>query len=120
MQLFILLYLLSWQSNFSEINPSPIVIEREIAIQDSLILYNVITPNNDGKNDVLAFKCLDQYQSAEILVVDQWGKKVYESSDYQDDWGGTSNGSPLPAGQYKYFLNLDGRFYSSNLSIIYD
>jgi len=120
MQLFMLLCFFNWLSNFSEIQPPILDTHFEVSVQDSLILYNVITPNNDGQNDVLAFNCLDQFQSAKILVVDQWGKKVFESSDYQDNWDGSKDGSPLPAGQYKYFLNLDGRFYSSNLSIIYD
>lgn len=120
MQVVIFFFCSIWQMNFIS-NPASIeAIDSPIVVQDSLILYNVITPNNDGLNDTLTFGCLDQFQSASILVVNQWGQRVFESSDYQDDWNGERNGQPLPAGQYKYYLNLDGRFFTSQLTIKYD
>lgn len=92
----------------------------EISIQDSLILYNVITPNGDGDNDFLMFDDLDKYDERAIMVTDQWGQKVYESNNYNNDWDGSKNGKPLPSGMYRYYLRLDGKTLSSNLSIIYN
>ena len=89
--------------------------------QGSITLYNVITPNNDGHNDVLAFDIDISLITIEILVVDQWGQKVYESNNYQNDWGGTkSNGQALAAGTYKYYLKVGNDKYQSPLNIIYN
>ena len=89
--------------------------------QGSVNLYNVISPNNDGHNDVLAFDQDPSQVTLEILVVDQWGQKVYESNNYQNDWGGTdSSGRPLAAGIYKYYLKIGNDKYQSPLNIIYN
>jgi len=98
-----------------------IIEDQDIAmVQDSLVLYNVITPNGDGQNDRLVFDFLDQFEEHEILILDQWGSKVYESLDYNNDWDGRKDGEAVPAGSYKYFLRLDGEVHSSNLTIIYN
>ena len=89
--------------------------------QTPITLYNVITPNNDGHNDVLAFDVDPSTQTIELMVVDQWGQKVYESKSYQNDWGGTkSNGQALAAGIYKYYLKIGEDKFQSPLNIIYN
>jgi gliding motility-associated-like protein len=89
--------------------------------QGSINLYNVITPNNDGHNDVLTFDIDISVNTVEILVVDQWGQKVFESANYQNDWAGTkSNGQALAAGIYKYYLKIGEDKYQSPLNIIYN
>jgi len=89
--------------------------------QGSINLYNVITPNNDGHNDVLAFDADVSLNTIQILVVDQWGQKVFESTDYQNDWNGTkSNGQALASGVYKYYLKVGDDKYQSPLNIIYN
>jgi len=45
---------------------------------------NVITPNNDGKNDLLVFPNRENYK---IIIVNRWGKTVFQSDRYQNDWG---------------------------------
>ncbi len=54
-------------------------------IVDNVQPYNVITPNGDGKNDTFV---IDKVRSGwQIKVYDRWEKLVFESEDYQNDWG---------------------------------
>jgi gliding motility-associated-like protein len=47
---------------------------------------NVVTPGTDGKNDVLEFTNLLEHPNSKLVVYNRWGNKVYESSDYHNDW----------------------------------
>lgn len=67
---------------------------------------NVFTPNGDGVNDVFEIKKLEYFVSNEFVVFNRWGKKVYESSGYQNDW----DGGNLSDGTYFYVLKCVGYF----------
>ncbi len=49
---------------------------------------NVITPNNDGKNEVFHIEGLENFPGSILLIYNRWGGKVYESIDYKNDWDG--------------------------------
>lgn len=48
------------------------------------------------------------YQSCDLLVFDRWGRKVFESTDYQNDW----TGDDIKSGVYYFVLRCKG--YSRN------
>ncbi|HQW11749.1 MAG TPA: gliding motility-associated C-terminal domain-containing protein [Saprospiraceae bacterium] len=65
-----------------------------------------ITPNGDGKNDKLLITCLGSIQN-KLLIFDRWGQKVYESSNYNNDWeGNDAGGNLLPDGGYYWVLQV--------------
>jgi len=72
---------------------------------DSLIIPNIITPNNDGKNDSWRIggqfaQCTDY----EVFIFTRWGQEVYHRTSTTHDWPGTSKaGTPLAEGVY-YFI----------------
>lgn len=71
-------------------------------------VMNVMTPNGDGKNDVLNLAELNPNGQCSLSVLNRWGKEVYSESNYQNDWGGFDNGlSPLPDGTYYFRLICD-------------
>jgi len=72
-----------------------------IKICSEIFFPNIITPNDDGKNDVFrpVFKAVEQYH---LLVFNRWGRLLFESSDPTTGWDGTHKGSPCPPGTY-YF-----------------
>jgi len=87
----------------------------------SIMPINLITPNADGRNDVLFFKNLAKFPGNQLTVWNRWGQVVYQKSEYQQDeerWGGTSNGRPLPDGEYYYLLEVNGAQIQQTLSII--
>jgi gliding motility-associated-like protein len=64
---------------------------------------NTFTPNGDGKNDVL--KVYGNYlKSLNLQVFNQWGQKIYSTTDVNGGWDGTYNGKPQPVGVYIYVL----------------
>ena len=65
---------------------------------------NVVTPNGNGKNDVLLIPCAEQFPNNELRVFNRWGDKVYSTTNYQNDWAATYKGNTLPAGTYYYMF----------------
>jgi gliding motility-associated-like protein len=62
---------------------------------------NAFSPNGDGIND--KWKIYDQYDcltNISLTVFNRYGSKVYESTDYRNDWEGTYKGKALPDGTY--------------------
>lgn len=78
------------------------IIQKEFLI---INLLNVITPNGDGKNDVLDYTDLNIKQDVVITIFDRQGKTVYISPKNELIWNGNSGGRPLPTGTYWYTLN---------------
>ncbi len=68
---------------------------------------NVLTPNNDNKNDALVIDCAIQLENNIIQIFNRWGDKVHEQVTYQNDWRGTYEGDDLPAGTYFYIFKMD-------------
>jgi gliding motility-associated-like protein len=73
---------------------------------DDLTIYNALTPNDDGYNDVLVIDGNSTCQ-LDILIYNRWGQLVYRGDDYQNDWKGTSlSGDNLAEGTYFLIVNL--------------
>ncbi len=89
---------------------------------DSLILYDVFTPNGDGKNDIWIIDGLEDFPDNEVQIFNRWGSLVFEAKPYQNNWDGRSKkGDPLPSATYYYILKLndaDGRVYSGHVTIV--
>ena len=64
---------------------------------------NIFTPNGDGINDLLRFDLLEQFDGNTLQIFNRWGKLVFESANYQNDW----NGADLKDGTYFYVLDID-------------
>lgn len=47
---------------------------------------NVITPNNDNKNDYLFFQNIEDYPQSELTIVNRWGKVILETRGYLNNW----------------------------------
>lgn len=70
---------------------------------------NIISPNGDGDNDVWDVKELRDLDLYDLTIVDYAGKVVYESSNYQNDWGAVDkSNNRLPDGIYYYLLHHRG------------
>ncbi len=77
-----------------------------------LIIPEGISPNGDGVNDTFEIIGLEDYPDHRISIYNRWGRMVYESENYQNDWDGRSqdaldlgNGF-LPEGTYFMVLEL--------------
>ncbi|MCK5762678.1 MAG: gliding motility-associated C-terminal domain-containing protein, partial [Clostridiales bacterium] len=70
-----------------------------------LEIPTMISPNDDGLNDVFYVIHLDRYKNTKLYVYNQDSKLVYQSEDYQNDWSADG----LSDGSYYYLLKfMDG------------
>src|SRR5690625_632073 len=67
-----------------------------------------ISPNNDGFNDNLDLTFLSERSGiAKLTIYNRYGNKVYDKTDYVNDWHGQDNsGNELVTGTYYYVLEL--------------
>ncbi len=71
----------------------------------TLRIPNIITPNGDRKNDVWDLIELGELEMYDVTISDRYGKRVYFSENYQNDWNAKdSDGNELPNGQYLFKL----------------
>lgn len=99
-----------------------------IVLPIKLKVPNIFTPNGDGYNDYFIIIESDEveeeegetrsragaggnwkplntyYERTELVVFNRWGRKVYESSNYQNDWDGGNLGD----GTYFYVIKCKG------------
>ena len=76
-----------------------------------LFIPQLLSPNNDGKNDVLIIDGLEIYPRNELVIFNRWGETVFEASPYNNDWEGEATkglyGQEVPDGSYFYKLKLE-------------
>ena len=90
------------------------------------VVYNAITPNGDGMNDVFVFDILDfrpdEFPDNEIVIFNRWGDVIYEAAPYNNDWAGTgTGGNMIPDGTYYYILRLnvgEGEIIRGDVTVI--
>jgi len=70
-----------------------------------LIIPNTFSPNGDGINDLFIVNGLKP--NSTFYVYNRWGKKVFGSTFYKNNWDGKiqdSSGELIPEGVYFYTL----------------
>ena len=66
----------------------------------TIIPVDVLTPNDDGVNDVLDFSLQDQFsQCTKVYVYDRWGLLIWESGN-EYKWNGKIGGKKAALGIY--------------------
>ena len=88
----------------------------DIYVSPEIQVPNVFTPNGDKINDTFEIQYIDVlYPGSSLRIYNRWGKKVYESDNYKNDWDGEKH----KAGTYFYELVLsDGTLLSGNILMI--
>lgn len=85
-----------------------------VVIEDDIEVYNSISPNADGVNDIFRIRNIDFYPENRVSIYNRWGVEVYSATSYgQGDtfFKGYSDGRStinrdveLPEGTYFYIL----------------
>jgi gliding motility-associated-like protein len=72
---------------------------------NEILIPNVISPNNDGQNDFFVIKNIPP--NTLVTIFNRWGNKVFESYNYQNDWGGLNlRGEKVSEGTYFYSIKF--------------
>jgi gliding motility-associated-like protein len=66
------------------------------------VVPNIFTPNGDGVNDTFFITKLPA--GTFVKIVDRWGRVVYETRDYKNEW----DGGTYPDGVYYYTIDIAG------------
>jgi gliding motility-associated-like protein len=74
-------------------------------LPDQVYIPNAFTPNGDGLNDILLVYGYI-IKEMRFTVFNQWGEKIFESSNQSTGWNGTYNGKKQPSGVYMYVCQL--------------
>jgi gliding motility-associated-like protein len=65
--------------------------------------YNVITPDQDGRNDAFVIDNIGFYPGNSLRIFNRWGREVFKATDYQNNWGSDDS---VASGVYYYLLEL--------------
>ena len=101
-------YLLSLRDSLGCRKDYPIT----IGVDNNLMVPNIFTPNGDGVNEVFFIR--NKPSATEVTITNRWGKEVYSSKDYQNDW----NGGDVADGVYYYRIKAAGQGYSGWVEIL--
>ncbi|WP_323789752.1 gliding motility-associated C-terminal domain-containing protein, partial [Psychroserpens sp.] len=84
--------------------------------EEDLVISKAVTPSTaDGINDVFTITGVEDCGFViELQIFNRWGAKIYDNSNYNNDWNGTSskasvgNSGFVPTGTYYYIIKLKG------------
>jgi gliding motility-associated-like protein len=72
-------------------------------------VFNVITPNGDGKHDFLNIENINEYPNNTVTIYNKWGNKLWQISAYNNRdkvfIGIADNGNELLTGNYHYVID---------------
>jgi gliding motility-associated-like protein len=81
-----------------------------------ITIFNAVTPDNDGKNDIFYIKGIECYPNNSVTIFNRYGAKIYEVNGYDNSnhvFRGKSgsdlnfSGDELPTGTYFYIIKYD-------------
>jgi gliding motility-associated-like protein len=102
--------------SFTDANGCDTTISHDVVVKVvELKIPNVFTPNHDDVNETFEITIKgnatadwrEAYISNEFIVLDRWGKKVYQQTNYRS---GEWDGANLSDGTYFYILKCQGQF----------
>lgn len=74
-------------------------------VTDQVYIPNAFSPNNDGLNDVLRVYS-NVIRDMRFTIFNQWGEKIFESTNQATGWDGTHRGKAQPSGVYIYVCDI--------------
>lgn len=87
----------------AEIKGCPVRQTFRVTVVPPITPFNAFTPNNDGFNDTWVIDRIQEFQNAQIVVYSRWGAKVFQATNYKNDWAGDD----LPAATYYFVIELN-------------
>jgi gliding motility-associated-like protein len=79
---------------------------------DDLVIYNGVSPNGDGDNDVWIIDGIQFFPDNEVTIFNRWGDVVANYTHYNNKdiaWDATYKGKIVPDGTYYYMLDIKNK-----------
>jgi len=93
------------------------LVKKTLPQPDDVVIYNAISPNDDGLNDSFVIKGIDRFPDNQVEIYNRWGVKVYDAKSYNESdvmFRGYSDGratikkgDKLPTGTYFYIVKYN-------------
>lgn len=90
-------------------------IKGELVLPGDVVIYNAVTPNEDGVNDFFLVDRIEDYPNNRVHIFNRWGVEVYSQKGYNnndvvfrgysDGRVTVSNSNLLPTGHYFYIID---------------
>jgi len=82
----------------------------------NVIIPNIISPNNDNKNEGFYIEGIEYFSSVQLRIFDRWGKEVFSDDNYSNDdaW----EAEDLNEGVYYYTLVLPTEDFSGYITVV--
>ena len=82
-----------------------------VAFVPKIKTYNVITPNRpdyiDEYNEYFTIDNIEHYPESRLVILNRYGKTIFETIGYTNNWNGKADGNTVPSGTYFYELELN-------------
>ena len=90
------------------------IIEKE----QTKIIANVFTPNNDGANDV--WRCdFSSFETVNCSIYNRWGNLIFQSNKQIIQWDGrTTSGINCEDGIYFYCIETEAEKHKGHIQLI--
>lgn len=96
-------------------------VKKDWMLGGDVVIYNLVTPNGDGKNDYFIIENIHRYPNNKVEIFNRWGTRVYEAKGYDPQGDGSTQvfrgysagkatldrGSKLPSGTYYYIVTYE-------------
>jgi gliding motility-associated-like protein len=98
-------------SNLEEVNSGSNPFNSCSPVACDVVIPEAFTPDGDGINDVFVIEGIELYPNNTISIFNRWGVLVYQESNYQNNWNGTTQstftlgGQDLPTATYYYVFD---------------
>ncbi|MGI4872797.1 MAG: gliding motility-associated C-terminal domain-containing protein [Janthinobacterium lividum] len=79
-----------------------------VDFENKMVFYNVITPNNDGKNDKLLIDNVVLYPNNTMTIFNRWGRQVFSTTNYNNSSNTWGDDSISPGVYYYLFESANG------------
>jgi gliding motility-associated-like protein len=86
----------------------------------TITIPNVMTPNGDGRNDYFVIRNLLQYDYRHLIIKNRWGRTVYESDQYNNDWDGRGVSDGVYYGIVQIMVNGQLKSFTFMLTILHN
>ncbi len=87
--------------------------EITVEVAGEMIVFNALSPNGDGKNEIFFLQNIESLadmRENRVMIFNRWGDNVFEVENYDNVTrvfrGLGRNGEPLPAGTYYYKIEF--------------
>jgi gliding motility-associated-like protein len=79
-----------------------------VAFVPEIKTYNVITPNTEDEiNEFFTIDNIEHYPNSRLILLNRYGRTIYETTGYLNNWNGKIDGKTAAPGTYYYELELN-------------